>query len=220
MLTFQKELIWSMWPPGELLSRLPPVAFLIVEWTAPAQPPSAQFIRVLHAGRVLSDDSTLSCKSTRAHRKPVRPEFDRHTHRPCRITRKPLISEKSAQRLIPANNLPSSLTPAKATVIHISVRSFSIRAEDGELRRVRIVGSVAHYRRWRKLTCRPEEILRLGPSRVKTIKSSRRRRRRRVQVRHHVRWCIAGVRYFFPGCTRVPISSPIAISFDSHGRVT
>ncbi|KAK1921727.1 ubiquitin-related domain-containing protein [Papiliotrema laurentii] len=71
-----KELIWSMWPQ---------------EWSAPAQPPSPSFLRVLHAGRVLSDESTLS-----------------------------------------SNNLPASVSSRTPTVIHLSVRSFSIRAEDEE----------------------------------------------------------------------------------------
>ena len=35
---------------------------LTADWNAPAQPPSPSFLRVLHAGRVLQDDSTLSCK--------------------------------------------------------------------------------------------------------------------------------------------------------------
>lgn len=69
-----KELIWSMWPS---------------EWTSPAQPPSPAFLRILYAGRILQDDTTLS-----------------------------------------SNNMPSSVSPSTPTVIHISVRSFSIRAED------------------------------------------------------------------------------------------
>ncbi|WWC86747.1 uncharacterized protein L201_001625 [Kwoniella dendrophila CBS 6074] len=69
-----KELIWSSWPS---------------EWTDPAQPPSPSYLRILHAGRILQDDSTLS-----------------------------------------SNNLPVSETANLPTVVHISVRSFSIRAED------------------------------------------------------------------------------------------
>ncbi|RSH78262.1 uncharacterized protein EHS24_002727 [Apiotrichum porosum] len=69
-----KELIWSMWPS---------------EWTSPAQPPNPSWLRVLYAGRVLSDDSTLT-----------------------------------------SNNLPASMTASLPTVIHLSVRSFSIRGED------------------------------------------------------------------------------------------
>ncbi|WWC59643.1 uncharacterized protein I303_102202 [Kwoniella dejecticola CBS 10117] len=69
-----KELIWSSWPS---------------DWTDPAQPPSPSYLRILHAGRILQDDSTLS-----------------------------------------SNNLPISDTPSSLTVVHISVRSFSIRAED------------------------------------------------------------------------------------------
>ncbi|GFZ47889.1 hypothetical protein JCM24511_05636 [Saitozyma sp. JCM 24511] len=69
-----KELIWSNWPS---------------EWTAPAPPPSPAYLRVLHAGRILQDDSTLE-----------------------------------------SNNLPATVNPTVPTVIHISVRSFSIRAED------------------------------------------------------------------------------------------
>jgi hypothetical protein len=33
------------------------------EWTSPAQPPAPSWLRVLYAGRVLSDDSTLACES-------------------------------------------------------------------------------------------------------------------------------------------------------------
>ncbi|WVW78271.1 hypothetical protein I302_100224 [Kwoniella bestiolae CBS 10118] len=69
-----KELIWSSWPS---------------EWTDPAQPPSPSYLRILHAGRILQDDSTLS-----------------------------------------SNNLPVSESSSLPTVIHISVRSFSIRADD------------------------------------------------------------------------------------------
>ncbi|WRT64608.1 uncharacterized protein IL334_001541 [Kwoniella shivajii] len=70
-----KELIWSSWPS---------------EWTDPAQPPSPSYLRILHAGRILQDDSTLS-----------------------------------------SNNLPATESPSTTpTVVHISVRSFSIRAED------------------------------------------------------------------------------------------
>ncbi|WVQ69435.1 uncharacterized protein L199_007652 [Kwoniella botswanensis] len=69
-----KELIWSSWPS---------------EWTDPAQPPSPSYLRILHAGRILQDDSTLA-----------------------------------------SNNLPVSETSSLPTVIHISVRSFSIRADD------------------------------------------------------------------------------------------
>ncbi|ORY24003.1 hypothetical protein BCR39DRAFT_472763, partial [Naematelia encephala] len=69
-----KELLWSMWPP---------------EWTSPAQPPSPSFLRVLHAGRVLGDDSTLT-----------------------------------------SNNLPAALPPTLPTVIHLSVRSFSIHGDE------------------------------------------------------------------------------------------
>ncbi|KAL7419295.1 hypothetical protein Q5752_006132 [Cryptotrichosporon argae] len=68
-----KELVWSMWPS---------------EWTQ-AQPPQPAFLRVLYAGRILADDSTLL-----------------------------------------SNGLPTSMTPKMPTVIHLSVRSFSIRAED------------------------------------------------------------------------------------------
>ncbi|RXK35202.1 hypothetical protein M231_07535 [Tremella mesenterica] len=42
-----KELIWSMWPS---------------EWVSPAQPPSPSFMRILFAGRILEDDSTLICE--------------------------------------------------------------------------------------------------------------------------------------------------------------
>nr|XP_019008309.1 uncharacterized protein I206_06866 [Kwoniella pini CBS 10737]OCF47090.1 hypothetical protein I206_06866 [Kwoniella pini CBS 10737] len=70
-----KELIWSSWPS---------------DWTDPAQPPSPSYLRILHAGRILQDDSTLS-----------------------------------------STNLPISDSPSLPTVVHISVRSFSIRAEDG-----------------------------------------------------------------------------------------
>ncbi|EIW71022.1 hypothetical protein TREMEDRAFT_28173 [Tremella mesenterica DSM 1558] len=71
-----KELIWSMWPS---------------EWVSPAQPPSPSFMRILFAGRILEDDSTLI-----------------------------------------SNNLPATLSPTPPTVIHLSVRSFSIRNEDGK----------------------------------------------------------------------------------------
>jgi len=69
-----KELIWSMWPSS---------------WTSPTQPPSPSFLRILHAGRILGDDSTLA-----------------------------------------SNGLPAVLAPTTPTVIHVSVRSFSIRAEE------------------------------------------------------------------------------------------
>ncbi|ORX34038.1 ubiquitin-related domain-containing protein [Kockovaella imperatae] len=69
-----KELIWSMWPS---------------QWTEPAQPPSPSFLRILHGGRILADESTLA-----------------------------------------SNNIPSSTSSAQPTVIHISVRSFSLRPED------------------------------------------------------------------------------------------
>lgn len=69
-----KELVWSMWPS---------------DWSSPAQPPSPSSLRVLHLGRILSDDSTLS-----------------------------------------SNNLPAALPPTVPTTVHLSVRSFSIRAED------------------------------------------------------------------------------------------
>lgn len=69
-----KELVWSMWPS---------------DWTEPTQPPSPSYLRILHAGRILQDDTTLS-----------------------------------------SNNLPVATAPTNPTVIHISVRSYSIRAED------------------------------------------------------------------------------------------
>ncbi|WVR04774.1 hypothetical protein IAU60_001786 [Kwoniella sp. DSM 27419] len=69
-----KELIWNSWPS---------------DWNDPAQPPSPSYLRILHAGRILQDDSTLS-----------------------------------------SNNLPVSDTASTPTVVHISVRSFSIRGEE------------------------------------------------------------------------------------------
>lgn len=35
-----------------------------LDWTEPSQPPSPSYLRILHAGRILQDDTTLSCTST------------------------------------------------------------------------------------------------------------------------------------------------------------
>jgi hypothetical protein len=32
-----------------------------LDWTEPSQPPSPSYLRILHAGRILQDDTTLSC---------------------------------------------------------------------------------------------------------------------------------------------------------------
>ncbi|KAK8847564.1 hypothetical protein IAR55_005423 [Kwoniella newhampshirensis] len=69
-----KELIWSTWPS---------------EWTDTAQPSSPSLMRILHAGRILQDDSTLM-----------------------------------------SNNLPASIQPSTPTVVHISIRSFSLKGDD------------------------------------------------------------------------------------------
>ncbi|WWD21654.1 hypothetical protein CI109_106140 [Kwoniella shandongensis] len=69
-----KELIWSSWPS---------------EWTDNAQPSSPSSMRILHAGRILQDDSTLM-----------------------------------------SNNLPANVQPTLPTVVHISIRSFSLKGDD------------------------------------------------------------------------------------------
>jgi hypothetical protein len=33
----------------------------LLDWTEPSQPPSPSYLRILHAGRILQDDTTLSC---------------------------------------------------------------------------------------------------------------------------------------------------------------
>ncbi|WVQ98242.1 hypothetical protein IAU59_005365 [Kwoniella sp. CBS 9459] len=91
-----KELIWNSWPS---------------DWTDPAQPPSPSYLRILHAGRILQDDSTLS-----------------------------------------SNNLPVSDTPNAPTVVHISVRSFSIRGEDADPKKPGILGRTASHRSHRNDT--------------------------------------------------------------------
>ncbi|ODN79398.1 hypothetical protein, variant [Cryptococcus amylolentus CBS 6039] len=69
-----KELVWSSWPK---------------EWTDPAQPPSPSYLRILHSGRILQDDTSLS-----------------------------------------SNKLPAGPSSSPPTVVHISVRSFSIKGDD------------------------------------------------------------------------------------------
>ncbi|WVQ75799.1 hypothetical protein IAR50_005432 [Cryptococcus sp. DSM 104548] len=69
-----KELVWSSWPK---------------EWTDPAQPPSPSYMRILHSGRILQDDSSLT-----------------------------------------SNKLPAGPSSSTPTVVHISVRSFSIKGDD------------------------------------------------------------------------------------------
>ncbi|OCF45775.1 hypothetical protein I317_00263 [Kwoniella heveanensis CBS 569] len=91
-----KELIWNSWPS---------------DWTDPAQPPSPSYLRILHAGRILQDDSTLS-----------------------------------------SNNLPVTDTPNTPTVVHISVRSFSIRGEDTDPKKPGIIGRTTSHRSHRNDT--------------------------------------------------------------------
>jgi hypothetical protein len=106
-----------MWPSGGSCALTPspslfcsPILELTTpEWASPSQPPSPSFLRVLHAGRILQDGVTLSCEQVA-------------------FANAGMVADGAAC------NLPTSLTPGRPTVIHLSVRSFSIHAEEGESR--------------------------------------------------------------------------------------
>jgi hypothetical protein len=135
-----KELIWSMWPS---------------EWTAPAQPPAPSWLKVLYSGRVLADDSTLLCECEHSMGR----EGGRHSRGPrVRVMERGEAYDctRPADRLAPstlvwiqivslrrpppvrrstltaANNLPVSISNNSPTVVHLSVRSFSIHEGDDD----------------------------------------------------------------------------------------
>ncbi|WVQ79896.1 hypothetical protein IAT38_001996 [Cryptococcus sp. DSM 104549] len=97
-----KELIWSSWP---------------AEWTDPAQPPSPSFLRIIHSGRILQDDSSLT-----------------------------------------ANNLPLIASNVPPTVVHISVRSFSIRGDDAEPKKPAAIARSSSAVRTRSHTAAEDDV--------------------------------------------------------------
>lgn len=116
----------------------------MADWTEPSQPPSPSYLRILHAGRILQDDTTLSCES---------------------IHPAQLLRLANGLTSLAANSLPVATAPTNPTVIHISVRSFSIRAEEGEFQAVagRVIAVI-----WLLTAADPKKGSNLHPSRTRS----------------------------------------------------
>jgi hypothetical protein len=61
-----KELVWSAWPSGLCVAGFASLLLnmlLYIDWTD-ERPPAPGYLRILHLGRILNDDDTLSSAYT------------------------------------------------------------------------------------------------------------------------------------------------------------
>jgi hypothetical protein len=100
-----KELVWNAWPTGNSnTSHWFYLALILADWQD-EHPPTPSYLRILHLGKILQDDDTLSSMSF----------F--------------LFLSSTQSSLTPFTALSFPVMPA-STIVHLAIRPYAVQPQD------------------------------------------------------------------------------------------
>ncbi|KAF4563931.1 hypothetical protein EYR36_003176 [Pleurotus pulmonarius] len=139
-----KELVWNAWPSGEHRRLLPFPSAIVnhdlacVEWQD-ERPPAPSYFRILHLGKILLDDDTLTSaymffvKLLHSFQCNIRLELSLPTSLPPQSPQ-PIdpaaSSHKSPSEALSSPDPVSHAPPPHATIVHLSIRAYAPPADD------------------------------------------------------------------------------------------